>query len=897
MISVNGQTWNGQFTGMLDDWQKALTLLKLIKSKDAGREASFGSVIERVITADDADNQGLVFFDIAGGKTLKPPFRLKLTNRLPDVVEITPELKEWTRANNVDLMFHIGEKGFSRMNLEMREGFAGQLNEWPTVEPEKVFEVLAKVDAQNTELTFLTNSSGIQDYRPSFGSFDAFRTRSKTLGVYQFTGVQTDTRRGVWIRYKLIQVAGDKVAESPPVVEHPAKAAGTEAPTFGPVIERGPFKDDFADRISDKWQVVGLKDSDYRVRNGGLEMRVQRGAMGRATPMLKVFLPFNSADSFAASVKVVPLDNFTQDGELAGLCLIDEAGPEFAAKLQRVDDKLVFAPPKYQFIGVPGEEGDPKKYDVKYTLATAKDSLLLITVRGGYAFFQAGAYNAKAYQGIFHSAIRGDSKKRGFCLVAAGAPEGAEHWVRFENFRVEDFTPTQPRARKKVNSRSTGESSPAFGPVIERTVNHGHENPVDSMIDLDTGKLFSVPNDLWPKPGEDTKSKKEAGEAWIRANGIDAVGCASLPAAGPQSATVAKIGLGGQDMLTVTTDKADWDKITPTDIESRLAQAKLEHRGRSDMMAGGELPATFLFQTREGGMGILQIVAFTEKPKAVKIRYKLVQGSPIEPAKAQAERRLELEKGNAPAEKPAASGRPAIIATGTIEPEEVIDVAAQVPGRIVSLGDDPRGATEPNYKGTRIDVGSPVEQGTVLARIDDALFKARVEERKAGVARAEAEVTAARAKAKDAAGDPTVAAAEAALAQAKAALKEAEIQLDRTTIRSPVKGVVVARRVNVGQTVAETGGPSLFLIAKDLGKMQVWAQVKEADLGAIRPGMAMTFTADAFPSEVFKGKVVQVRKNATQMQGSVMHTVVIEFANPDGKLKPYQSANVKFDSP
>ena len=149
-----------------------------------------------------------------------------------------------------------------------------------------------------------------------------------------------------------------------------------------------------------------------------------------------------------------------------------------------------------------------------------------------------------------------------------------------------------------------------------------------------------------------------------------------------------------------------------------------------------------------------------------------------------------------------------IKATGTIEPCEVVDVVAQVAGKIVSFGDDPRGKTDPNYKGKTIDYGSPVEEGTVLARIDDAIYKTRVELEKAKCERAEAELAAAQAKAKEKAADPSTIAAEAAVAQAKAALKEAEINLDRTIIRSPIKGVVVARRINVGQNVAPTAAPA-----------------------------------------------------------------------------------------
>ena len=233
-----------------------------------------------------------------------------------------------------------------------------------------------------------------------------------------------------------------------------------------------------------------------------------------------------------------------------------------------------------------------------------------------------------------------------------------------------------------------------------------------------------------------------------------------------------------------------------------------------------------------------------------------------------------------------------IIATGTIEPEEVVDVGAQVAGRIVSFGDDPRSKTDPSYKDKTIDYGSPVEEGTVLARIDDATYKTRVALEKAKCERAEAELAAAQAKAKEKTADPAMIAAEAAVAQAKAALKEAEINFDRTIIRSPVKGLVVVRRINVGRNVAPTNGPSLFLIAK--GKAQVWAQVDEAEIGRIQNGMEANFTVEGLPNDVFKGTVAEIRRDATSSQNAATHTVVIAFENPGLKAMPYQTANVHF---
>jgi HlyD family secretion protein len=131
--------------------------------------------------------------------------------------------------------------------------------------------------------------------------------------------------------------------------------------------------------------------------------------------------------------------------------------------------------------------------------------------------------------------------------------------------------------------------------------------------------------------------------------------------------------------------------------------------------------------------------------------------------------------------------------------------------------------------------------------------------------------------------------------QKQAALAQAQINLDHTTIRSPVDGVVVNRAVDVGQTVAATlQAPTLFTIAQDLTKMQVETSVDEADIGRIRAETPVTFTVDAFPGETFTGKVSQIRKAPQIAQNVVTYTVVVAVANPSGTLVPGMTANVRF---
>ncbi len=272
-----------------------------------------------------------------------------------------------------------------------------------------------------------------------------------------------------------------------------------------------------------------------------------------------------------------------------------------------------------------------------------------------------------------------------------------------------------------------------------------------------------------------------------------------------------------------------------------------------------------------------------------------------------------------------------ISATGTIEPEAAVDIGAQFAGIIVAFGTDKHGRP--------ITWGSVVDAGEVLARIDDSLYAAAVATAKAQLAQGQANVLASQANVlqqkanlllatqnweraqklgpSDAlaqsaydqyqdnfeAAKANLAAAEAAVEQAKAAVEQdkatlltAQINLNYCTIKSPVKGVIVDRRVNIGQTVVSSlSAPSLFLIASDLRRIQAWISVNEADVGSISAGQPVTFTVDAIPGCLFHGKVGQVRLNATMTQNVVTYTIEVDIDNPDIKLLPYLTANAKFE--
>jgi HlyD family secretion protein len=259
--------------------------------------------------------------------------------------------------------------------------------------------------------------------------------------------------------------------------------------------------------------------------------------------------------------------------------------------------------------------------------------------------------------------------------------------------------------------------------------------------------------------------------------------------------------------------------------------------------------------------------------------------------------------------------------TGTINAVTTVLVGSQVSGTIAKLG---------------ADFNSRVRKGDVIAVIDPALFEgallqatADLESTKANVVAARANLDKARAtevqtkadydraivlmaqdsvskqvldlaKANYQSADASVKAAAAAIAQAEAqvnqkaaAVSVARTNLDYTVIRSPIDGTVVARNVDVGQTVAASlQAPTLFTIAQDLTKMEVYAKTDESDVGSVKVGRQVVFKVDAYPKETFGGVVSQVRMNPTTVQNVVTYDAIVNFDNPDLKLFPGMTAYV-----
>jgi HlyD family secretion protein len=235
----------------------------------------------------------------------------------------------------------------------------------------------------------------------------------------------------------------------------------------------------------------------------------------------------------------------------------------------------------------------------------------------------------------------------------------------------------------------------------------------------------------------------------------------------------------------------------------------------------------------------------------------------------------------------------AVTATGTLNPVINVQVGSQVSGNIAKL---------------YVDFNSEVKAGQVVAQIDPVLFQATVTQAEGDLANAQATLELARVNAKrtqelfakKTSSQADVDQAMATLHQSEASVKikqgaldKARADLEHCTITSPIDGVVISRSVDVGQTVAASlQAPIIFAIANDLTKMQIDANVAEADVGVVKIDQTVDFTVDAFPMQTFRGKVVQVRNAPITVQNVVTYDTVIGVSNPDLKLKPGMTANV-----
>ncbi len=261
--------------------------------------------------------------------------------------------------------------------------------------------------------------------------------------------------------------------------------------------------------------------------------------------------------------------------------------------------------------------------------------------------------------------------------------------------------------------------------------------------------------------------------------------------------------------------------------------------------------------------------------------------------------------------EPAARGRvtSTVTASGTLSPVKTVEVGSQVSGRIIEL---------------MADFNSQVKKGDVIARIDASLLESDKARSKANLMSAKASLTRAVADRNNAkvmlersrklassgvaseqevdtallaytTAKASVETAQAAVSVAQAAIETAAVNLEYTTIVSPIDGVVISRDVSVGQTVAASlSAPKLFLIAEDLRAMEVHTSVAESDVGALKPDMKVNFTVDAYPNERFRGIVQQIRNASTTTQNVVTYDAVVRVDNDQLKLRPGMTASVTF---
>ena len=249
-------------------------------------------------------------------------------------------------------------------------------------------------------------------------------------------------------------------------------------------------------------------------------------------------------------------------------------------------------------------------------------------------------------------------------------------------------------------------------------------------------------------------------------------------------------------------------------------------------------------------------------------------------------------------------------ATGTVSAVTMVEVGSEITGTIESLG---------------ADFDDIVRKGQVLARLDPSIYQTTLDQARAALQRAQADAERYRVDEAESAAvlardrelfdkqlmtdedfrtaetdsrsaAAQVASADAIIRQARSAVDSAELNLSKTIIESPIDGVVIARNVDVGQTVSATvSAPTLFVLAADLTQMQVQASIDESDVGRVKEEEPVSFHVDAFPSETFVGRVHQVRLNPTIDSDVVTYTAIIDAANPRLQLKPGMTALVSIE--
>lgn len=256
-----------------------------------------------------------------------------------------------------------------------------------------------------------------------------------------------------------------------------------------------------------------------------------------------------------------------------------------------------------------------------------------------------------------------------------------------------------------------------------------------------------------------------------------------------------------------------------------------------------------------------------------------------------------------------------VSATGTLDAVTAVQVGSQVGGIIQELGEN----------GVTVDFNSFVEKGQVLLKINPDAINTQIESAQATLVQRKADLESRRVSVEDArvkanrveelfkkslstqadldtarvsvkSAEASLRSSEASLGQAEASLNQQKVNLANTIIRSPIKGIIINRQVDVGQTVqASYQSPTLFIVAADLTKMKCTANIDESEVSKIRTGQNVRLRIDAYPTETFTGKVIQVRLQPVVVQNVVTYGTVIDVPNFEYKLKPGMTANVSIE--
>jgi len=655
-----------------------------LQPTNASPALTFGPVIERGISRHDADKDGFVFFDLETGKAAKPPFPLLLRSVSHfNMAEMTPELLQWVRTNDFDSLFHLEEKRWSYAPLDLKpmKGESVFVAEIEQIVANQVAFVASDEKTAGVQCWVPVVNLRYDDRVPPFCS--GFITRNDTKGILQFTGINT-TPPGVKIRYKLVQNAALAPESPAETVEARWLRQIEELPPFLPGTtnfkslrlsgsadgDKMSFQFRYAFEQPDRtslvvcdpadgtpllWAVNGeqfvydvVSESVFHLQipkhapllhlaldDGQPSFSFGFGSTQDADNPKKALVNFDPAAIIRAASKN---RRFTKTANGSAWFEAEtESGSRLRVRLGHDDAQPLLELEGTSTNGVrrlDSIEINPALSPALFALPKTGQLRAGVTVKSTTVasttnlqqFVAVAEPIAKQMQAFVRAmTIRQALRNPQLRQEAERLMSGSTQWemIQKSDARIAPhlravldpwLADAWGAGLTPVTDTSTTAAAPlsSFSPVIERVVNDDGAKR-DFFIDLDKGKLFSPPAGL-------NLSDTNAFATWLRSNGVDAMG----------ETSVSVRGLVGIDMIVRPLAGPQWESLKP--------QAALENEVLKQgtpgspvfLSAKGELPQTFLFRTREGGTGLLQITGFTNNPRGVKIRYKLVQSAQLD---------------------------------------------------------------------------------------------------------------------------------------------------------------------------------------------------------------------------------------------------------------------------